>query len=124
MRADSTLNRTFFDDNTDIPTALVGYVATAQRLGIVDGDFTDAGLIFEPNRGITKNEAAIIISNILGLSQDTEGEVYFENASVSASARSSVIAMFTLGIFDGDYESFSGTDTVTRAEAAEYLYRM
>ena len=124
MRADSTLNRTFFDDNTDIPTALVGYVATAQRLGIVDGDFTDAGLIFEPNRGITKNEAAIIISNILGLSQDTEGEVYFENASVSASARSSVIALFTLGIFDGDYESFSGTDTVTRAEAAEYLYRM
>ena len=61
MRADSSLSRTFFDDNTDIPTALVSYVATAQRLGIVNGDFTEAGLVFEPNRGVTKNEAARII---------------------------------------------------------------
>ena len=124
MRADSTLSRTFFDDNTDIPTALVGYVATAQRLGIVNGDFTEAGLVFEPNRGITKNEAARIISAILGLKTSDEDGVYFENASVSVSDRSSVIAMFTLGIFDGEPESYSGTDIVTRAEAAEYLYRM
>lgn len=124
MKADTSLSRTFFDDNTEIPTALVSYVATAQRLGIVDGDFTEAGLVFEPNRGITKNEAARIIGSILGLKLGEEDEVYFENASVSASARSSVAAMFTIGIFDGDIESFSGTDIVTRAEAAEYLYRM
>lgn len=124
MKADTSLSRTFFDDNTEIPTALVSYVATAQRLGIVDGDFTEAGLVFEPNRGITKNEAARIIGSILGLKLSEEDEVYFENASVSASARSSVAAMFTIGIFDGDIESFSGTDIVTRAEAAEYLYRM
>lgn len=124
MKADTSLSRTFFDDNTEIPTALVSYVATAQRLGIVDGDFTEAGLVFEPNRGITKNEAARIIGSILGLKLGEEDEVYFENASVSASARSSVAAMFTIGIFNGDIESFSGTDIVTRAEAAEYLYRM
>ena len=124
MRADSTLRRSFFDDNTDIPTALVSYVATAQRLGIVDGDLTEAGLVFEPNRGITKNEAARIISNILGLKSSVEDEVYLDNSTVSVSARSSVLAMFTLGIFDGDIESFSGTDVVTRAEAAEYFYRL
>lgn len=124
MRADSSLSRTFFDDNTDIPTALVSYVATAQRLGIVKGDFTEAGLVFEPNRGITKNEAAKIISAILGLQNSEEDNVYFDNATVSVSDRSSVIAMFTLGIFDGDPESYSGGDIVTRAEAAEYLYRM
>ena len=124
MRADSSLTSTFFDDNTEIPTALLSYVATAQRLGIVDGDYSEAGLIFEPNRGITKNEAAKIISNILGLKSSAEDEVYFNNDTVSVSARSSVIAMFTLGIFDGEIEEFSGTDIVTRAEAAEYLYRM
>ncbi len=124
MKADSTLTRTFFDDNTDIPAALVSYVATAQRLGIVDGDFTAGSLIFEPNKGITKNEAAKIITGILGLKTSEEDGVYFENASVTVSARSSVYAMFNLGIFDGEIDDFTGTDVVTRAEAAEYLYRM
>ena len=124
MKADTSLSRTFFDDNTDIPVALVSYIATAQRLGIVDGDYTEAGLVFEPNRGITKNEAAKIIGSILGLKESEEDSIYFDNATVSHSARSSVAAMFTLGIFDGEVESFSGTDIVTRAEAAEYLYRM
>ena len=124
MRADSSLTKTFFDDNTDIPTGLITYVATAQRLGIIDGDFTEAGLVFEPNRGITKNEAAKIIGAILGISGAEEDVVYLENDSVSASARSSVMAMFTLGIFDGDIESFDGSEIVTRADAAEYLYRL
>ena len=124
MKADTSLSRTFFDDNTDIPVALVSYIATAQRLGIVDGDYTEAGLVFEPNRGITKNEAAKIIGSILGLKESEEDSIYFDNATVSHSARSSVAAMFTLGIFEGEVESFSGTDIVTRAEAAEYLYRM
>lgn len=123
MRADSSLGRTFFDDNVEIPPALVSYVATAQRLGIVDGDYSEAGLVFEPNRGITKNEAAQIIGNILGLQSSLEDEVYLENETVSVAARSSVLAMFTLGIFRGDIEDFSGTDIVTRADAAEYLYR-
>lgn len=124
MRADSSLTKTFFDDNTDIPTALISYVATAQRLGIINGDLTEAGLIFEPNRGVTKNEAAEIISAILGLATSEEDEIYFENASVTVSARGSVAALFTLGIFDGEIEDFTGTDIVTRAEAAEYLYRI
>ena len=124
MKADTSLSRTFFDDNTDIPVALVSYIATAQRLGIVDGDYTEAGLVFEPNRGITKNEAAKILGSILGLKESEEDSIYFDNATVSQSARSSVAAMFTLGIFEGEVESFSGTDIVTRAEAAEYLYRM
>ena len=124
MRADTSLTRTFFDDNTDIPTALISYVATAQRLGIIDGTLTEAGLVFEPNRGITKNEAAKIIGGLMGLGNSEEDEVYLENSSVSTGSHSSVMAMFTLGIFDGDISDYSGTDIVTRAEAAEYFYRM
>ena len=124
IRADSSLTKTFFDDNTDIPIGLISYVATAQRLGIIDGDLTEAGLVFEPNKGITKNEAAKIMTRILGLKTSDEDEIYFDNASVSVSARGSVAAMFTLGIFDGSIEEFTGTDIVTRADAAEYLYRI
>jgi hypothetical protein len=124
MKADSSLTHTFFDDNTDIPASLVRYVATAQRLGIIDGDYTEAGLVFEPNRGVTKNEAAKIMSAILGIKGSDEDGEYLENESISISARGSVAAMFTLGVFDGEIEDFTGTDIVTRAEAAEYLYRI
>ena len=124
MRADTSLTKTFFDDNKDIPTALVSYVATAQRLGIIYGTLNGSSLVFEPNRGITKNEAAAIMSAILGISTGEEDVEYLDNATVSIGERASVLAMFTLGIFDGEISEYSGTDTVTRAEAAEYLYRI
>ena len=124
MKADTSLTKTFFDDNKDIPTALVSYVATAQRLGIIDGTLMDTSLVFEPNKGITKNEAAAIISAILGIGTSAEDSEYFYNATVGVTERASVAAMFTLGIFDGEVSDYSGTDTVTRAEAAEYLYRI
>lgn len=124
MRADSSLTRSFFDDNKDIPTSLVSYVATAQMIGIVNGNLNERGLVFEPNRSITKNEAAEIISALMGISGSEEDVEYLENTSVTVTARPYVSAMFTLGIFDGDIESFAGKDSVTRADAAEYLYRM
>ncbi len=124
MKADSTLKRSFFDDNADIPTALVSYVATAQKIGIVTGDFGEEGLVFEPNRAITVSEAAMIISSILGIEGSDEDIEYSDNSTVSASARSGVCAMYTLGIFDGEIEQLDGKKAVSRAEAAEYLYRM
>ena len=124
IRRDSTLTKSFFDDNADIPSSLVGYVATAQRAGIIDGEFGDGGLVFAPNRIITKNEAARIISAIMGADTDNEDGEYIENASVDFGSRGSVAAMYTLGIFDGEIESLDATSAVTRADAAEYLYRM
>lgn len=124
MRADSSLKKSFFDDNSDIPTSLVSYVATAQRIGLVNGDFTEAGLVFEPNRSITRNEAAQIIASLLGIVGSEEDSEYIENSSVTVTARPYVSAMFVTGIFDGDIEAYVGEDSVTRADAAEYLYRM
>lgn len=124
MRADSSLTSSFFDDNSEIPASLVGYVATAQKVGIIDGDFTERGLIFEPNKTITKNEAARIMCAIMGIVGSDEDAEYIENASVDFSSRASVAAMFTLGIFDGDPMDLDAKVSVTRANAAEYLYRM
>ena len=124
MRADTSLTKTFFEDNKEIPTSLVSYVATAQRVGIVNGNFGSNGLVFEPNRAITKSEAAEIICAIMGCVPSSEDAEYTENASVSLSARSDVRMMFTLGIFEGNIEELNGSEPVTRAEAAEYLYRM
>lgn len=124
LRADSSLKMSYFDDNDKIPESLVGYVATAQRLGIIDGDFTSEGLVFNPNDSINAYQAASIMSKLMGIESDSEETEYTENDTVPIWARADVYAMFTLGIFDGDAEQIDGGATLTRAEAAEYLYRM
>ena len=124
IKSDSTLTKTFFDDNSEIPSSLVGYIATAQLTGIVDGSISENGLVFEPNRAITKNEAARIICAIKGIKVSDEDKEYFENSSVDFNSKGSVAAMLTMGIFDGTKETINGQETVTRATAAEYLYRL
>lgn len=121
IRADSSLRATYFDDNGDIPEPLVSYVATAARCGIVNGAFDGTALLFRPNDKITFTEAAIVLSNILEIGGDDA--VFSELESVSALpvwARDEVGAVISAGIFDPET---SLSDTLTRADAAECLYR-
>ena len=125
IRPDSGIARSFFDDDGEIPASLRGYVATAQRLGIIDGEFKDGGLIFSPGEAITKYEAASIISRILGTdSHEGEESVFSELYDIPVWARASVQAMVTLGVLDADLGSEALIGQVTRADAAELLYRM
>jgi len=102
----------------------VSYVATAQRIGLINGEFTDNQLLFEPNKLISKYEAADIMAKMLGVSASEEELEYSDLSEIPVSMRSSVLAMHTLGIFDSDYESLQSSDTVTKANAANYLYKM
>ena len=120
IKADSTIKSSYFDDNGDIPTSLVGYVATAQKAGIINGVFDSGKLLFKPNEAITKYEAAKIMSVLMNVSESEEDASYSEESAIPMWARASVSAMTMLGILDdGD-----ATEKVTRADAAEYLYKM
>lgn len=123
IKRDSSLKMSFFDDNDEINAALVGYVATAQRLGIIDGELTKAGLILRPNDIITVHEAASVMAAIMGLGGSDE-ESEYGNETVPIYARADVTAMCTMGIFDDDAQSIDGAAQVTRADTAEFLYRM
>ena len=122
IKPDSTASQTFFDDNSDIPKALIGYVAVAQRLGVIGGDFEDGKLVFKPNEGITKYECAKIISTLLGGNASGEEEVFMTDDGVPVWARGSVCHMKTLGIFDADEGGLA--NVATKADVAEYLYRL
>jgi hypothetical protein len=122
IKADTTVNSTYFDDNADIPKGLVGYIATAQRMNIIGGELEDGKLVFKPNEEITKYECAKIISSLLGGAESGEEEVFMTDDGVPVWARGSVSHMKTLGIFDTDEGGL--TETVTKADVAEYLYRL
>lgn len=122
LRADSTLTASFFDDDEEIPSPLVGYVATAQRAGFINGDFDNGLLVFKPNEAITHYEAAMIMAAILGADGDGEESVFADDG-IPKKARVGISTMQTLGIFDMN-EDIDYKSALTRADAAEYLYRM
>ena len=123
IHADSTLTSTYFDDDSDISVSLKGYIATAQRTGLVVGDFKDGKLLFSPDEEITRYEAARILATIIGSDGEGEESVFATDNDIPVWARAGVYAMCSLGIFDGE-DSASLSDKVSRADVAEYLYRI
>ncbi len=123
IKADSTLSSTYFDDDKDIPSSLKGYIATAQRLGVIGGDFEDGRLCFYPNETITKYEAAKIMAALLGVDGESEEDVFADNEDIPVWARGGVSAMRTLGIFDSE-DAAQSSKATTRADTAEFLYKL
>ena len=123
IKADYTLPCTYFDDDTDISVSLKGYIATAQRIGLVVGDFKNGKLLFSPDEEITRYEAAKILATIMGSDGEGEESVFATEYDIPIWARAGVYAMCSLGIFDTD-DSTSLSEKVSRADVAEYLYRL
>jgi hypothetical protein len=123
IKADSTLKKTFFDDNGDIPSALVSYVATAQRCGAVNGAFDGKGLYFRPNDAITTYEAAIVMANLLGADEAESQASVSGIESIPVWARSDVSVMYELGIFSKN-DALVVTDHITREFVSECLFKL
>lgn len=124
IKADNSASQTYFDDNGDIPTALLGYILTAQKMGVAQGTFKDGKLLFRPNDAITKYEAAVIMAELLDAKADGDVPVFSNASSIPAWARNDVYAMCSLGIFEHDGLTIDANSTVSRADCANYLYKM
>lgn len=122
IKADSTLGESFFDDNNDIPKSLRPYISTAARIGVAKGDFIDGKLMYRPNEEITNYEIAKIIATLCNISEGNEASEFLDAESIPIWARESVSAMYTLGIFD--VEKTAPDSVATRADVADYLYKM
>ena len=123
IRADSSLTKTYFDDDDEISQSLKSYIATAQRLGIVSGDFVGGELLFSPSAEITRYEAAKIMAGLLGSDSEGEESVFATENDIPVWARAGVYAMCSLGVFNSNDTNSLG-DKITRADVAEYLYRI
>lgn len=119
--ANAYAEKTFFDDNDQIPEPLMKYVATAQKMGIVNGHFSSEGLVFRPNDAITKCEAAIIMANILGKNDISAMQSVDDAGYIPIYAKGQYGAMVSLGIFD---DTSDASQALCREDVAEYLYRL
>jgi len=115
---------TSFDDNGDIPSYAIPYIATAQAYGYVNGVLTEDGLMFQPTEAITLSDAATLICSVFRLiGDDTTLEASAFSSDFPVYARPSVMSLSRAGIpIVGD---FSASDrALTRAEIALILTKM
>ena len=116
--------QTFFDDDADIPLPLKGYMATAQKMGVITGDFVDGRLLLRPNDNITRAEAAVVMANILDIDMTCELPTFSDASGVPVWARASVSLLCYVGIFDSDSEEIAADAALTKADTAAYLYKL
>ncbi|MBO5269513.1 MAG: S-layer homology domain-containing protein, partial [Clostridia bacterium] len=128
--ADSDAHTVFADD-AKISAPLRGYVAKAYDMGIVHGTFGKDGLYFQPDRAITRAEAAKILSGLIGASDVMTSEIkapaaqtvatvtFDDETTIPAWAEEAVYHLSAIGIFPTEDGKADVTAALTRAEAAE-----
>lgn len=114
----STLLNTCFDDNEAIPGSVRPYIAMAQKLGVVRGNFSGDGLYFEAERDITVAEAAVIVCNLMKIDTDGAAAVFAADTALPVWSRAAVGTLYTMGALDAP----TANDALTRGEVASLLY--
>ena len=122
--------KTVFLDDAQIPDALRGYVAAAYEKGIVSGVFGKNGLVFEPNRAITRAEAARILSLLLSSSSAVNAAlrspadmalsvtVFADMISIPAWAETAMYHLASHGIIRPQNGYAAAAENLTRGDAA------
>lgn len=124
IKARTDLRQTFFDDDAEIPDSIKGYIATAQHMGLINGSFDGTGLYFEPNRAVTRAEAAVILCNVMDLSAG-DSQMVFKDYSddVPVWAENAVTTLYTLGLMSSvDGSIWNARESLSKADAALMLY--
>ena len=111
-----------FADDSSIPQSFKPYVSAAYDLGYIKGVEKNGKLYFEPDRAITRAEAACLLSNMLDAATPTVTPSFSDNSEIPAWAQSSVYAMSYMGVMNGVENKISPLACVTRGDAAEILW--
>ena len=115
------VDKTVFADDSDIPQNMKSFIAAAYDLGYVNGTLVDGKLCFEPQRNITRAEAAVMLSNMLGSAAPTFKPVFADSNDVPTWAQSSLSDLCSVGILSQTENGIEPLAPVTRGSAAVML---
>jgi len=111
-----------FWDNEDIPKQDIAYIAEAAKLGFIEAKENEGRVCIDPNREITRAEAALILSRMIDCSQPLTRAVFADETSIPSEALEAVYLMNSLGVMNGTGNTnFAANEQVTRAQAAVML---
>jgi hypothetical protein len=113
---------TVFADDRDIADSMKGYVAAAYELGYISGTLENGILRFLPNDEITRAEAAVMLSNLVGLCEVSVIPTFSDGSDIPVWARESIYSLNAAGIMVESDGCISPTDKLTRADTAEMLF--
>jgi hypothetical protein len=114
------ITRTGFSDDESIPMWVKPYVSTALMSGIITGYKTDDGqLIFASQEPITFSEAAVILNNVLDIS-DIVSVGAFSTEACPAWSQQAETNLAACGIMTSG-EVTGCAEHVTRAQAADMI---
>ena len=114
-------DKTVFWDDDQIPDAMKGYVAAAYEMKYISGTLKDGKLCFLPNEEITRAQAAVMLSNIVGLCDVAVTPTFADGSDIPTWAVEAVYSLHAAGIMNGQDGYIAPTETVTRAQSAEML---
>jgi len=113
--------RTGFSDDAEIASWLRPYVSTAVLDGLVQGLRQDGGLIFAPNHYISVSEAAVILNNMLGLTDVPVMNYRMPDSTAPPWAKQATSNLRAESIISSDYPGVYQR-TLSRADAAQMLH--
>lgn len=115
----SGVRRTGFVDDYEIDDWLKAYVSTAVLDGVITGRPGERGIYFSPHAYITQNEAAVILSNVLGF-HDMPVSMMHTESFHPAWAHQAIVNLSTQGIISFPYTDVN-SQTLNRAQVAQML---
>ena len=110
-----------FVDGTDIPESMRGYVAAAYELKYISGSLEDGKLCFLPNEQITRAQAAVILSNIVGLCDVPVTPTFADGNDIPVWAAEAIYSLNAAGIMNSQQGYITPTSPLTRAQTAQML---
>jgi len=114
-----------FLDETEIPTWCRAFTDTAVTAGFIQGSGSEGARLLRANDGITRAEAAVILSNVLDREDADVVRFYADEELIPAWAKQAMSNVDVYGIMPADADGTMAPDTVlTRADAALILSRM
>lgn len=120
----SSYGDTPFADNEDIPAAMRPYVSYAAEKGYIHGKTVDGRLCFCPHESVTRAEAAVTVSNIIGYAVQDTVTAFSDRDTVPAWSADAMNSLRALGILTPPDGMANARTLMTRADTASWLWSL
>ena len=119
----STAPSPALEDVESIPVAMRAYVGYALQKGYINGKTVDGKIYLRPDEEITRAEAAVVLSNIIGYAVEDTVTAFADEQAMPAWSGEALTSLRALGVLQCPDGNARAGDTMTRGDTAEWLYR-